>query len=104
MEFSWFFFIWVVSGDIADFIIAITDSGFLYFLFIYGVDFYRFIDIDIPGFILFSILIFLYKELLSSLFFILLNNLSVNLKGKFYYIRYIDGSIYSGDFILNIVL
>ena len=95
---------WIVSGDIADLIIIIIDSGFLYLFFIHKVDFHRFIGISVPGLILSLIFIFLYKELLSSLFFIPLNNLSINLKGKFYYIRYISGLIYSGDFIFNIIL
>ena len=95
---------WAVSDNIADLITAIIGSGLLYFLLIYGVDFHRFINMGVPGYILSSIFIFLCEELLFSLFFIPLNNLSVNLKGKLYYIRYIGGSIYSGDFILNIIL
>ena len=95
---------WIVSGDIADFITAITGSGFLYFLFIYGVDFYRFIDTGVPGFILSSIFVFFCEELLSFLFFISLNNSSVNLKDKLYYTGYISGLIHSRDLILNIIL
>ena len=95
---------WVVSGNIADLIIAIIYLGFLCFLLIHRVDFYGFIDIDVPGLILSLIFIFLYEELLSSFFFIPLNNLSVNPKGKFYYARYVGGLIHSGDFILNIIL
>ena len=95
---------WVVSGDIADLIIIIIGSGLLYFFLIYGVDFHRFIDIGVPGLILSLIFIFLYKELLSSLFFIPLNNLLVNPEGKFHYIRHVNGSIYLRDLILNIVL
>ena len=95
---------WIVSGDVADLIIAIINSDLFYFLFIHGVDFHGFVNIDIPGLISSSIFIFLYKELLSSLFFISLNNSSVNLKGKFHYTRYIGGSIYLRDLILNIVL
>ena len=95
---------WVVSGDVADLIIIIIYSGFLRFLLIYGVDFYGFIDIDIPGLILFSMFILLREELLSFLFFIPLNNLLINLKDKFHYIGYIGGLIHFGDFILNIIL
>ena len=95
---------WVVSGDVADLIIAVIYLGFLYFLLIHRVDFHRFINISVPGLILSLIFIFLYKELLSSLFFIPLNNLSVNLEGKFHYTRYIGGLIHSGDLILNIIL
>ena len=95
---------WAVLGDIADLIIIIIGSGLLYFFLIYGVDFHRFIDIGVPGLILSLIFIFLYKELLSSLFFIPLNDLSVNPEGKFHYTRYIGGLIYLGDLILNIIL
>ena len=95
---------WIVSGDIADLIIAITYSGFLYLIFIYNINFYEFIDTGIPGLILSSMFVFLYKELLSFFLFISLNNLLVNPKGQLYYIRYISGLIYSGDLILNIVL
>ena len=91
-------------GDITDLIIIIIGSGLLYFLLIYNVDFHRFIDMNIPGFILSSMFILLYKELLSSLFFILLNNSAINSEGKFYYTGYINGSIYIRDLILNIVL
>ena len=45
---------------------------------------------DILRFILFLIFILFYKELLSSFFFILLDNLLMNLKGKFYYAIYIN--------------
>ena len=72
---------WVVSGDIADLIIVIIDLGLLYFLFIHGVDFHRFIDMGVLGLISSSIFVFLYEELLSSLFFIPLNNLLVNPEG-----------------------
>ena len=95
---------WIVSGNIADLIIIIIYSGFLRFFFIYKVDFHRFIDIDILGLILSSMFILLYKELSSSLFFIPLNDLLINPKGKFYYIKYIGGLIHSGDLILNIIL
>ena len=95
---------WAVSGNIANLVTAVICSGFLYFLFIYRVNFYRFINMSIPGLILSSIFVLFYKELSSSLFFIPLNNLSVNPKGKFYYTKYIGGLIYSGDLILNIIL
>ena len=91
-------------GDIADLIIAITGSGLLYFLLIYSIDFHGFIDINIPVLILSLIFILLYKELLSSLYFILLNNLLVNPEGEFHYIRYINGLIYTRDLILDIIL
>ena len=95
---------WVVSGNVANLIIAIICLGFLHFLFIHRVDFHGFIDIDIPGLILFLIFVFLYEELLSSLLFIPLNNLLINPKGKFHYIRYISGLIHLGDLIFNIIL
>ena len=95
---------WVVSGDIADLITAIIYLDFLRFFFIYGVDFHGFIDMSIPGLILSLIFISLREELLSSLFFIPLNDSSINLKGKFYYTGYVGGLIHSEDFILNIVL
>ena len=88
----------------ANLVIAIIYSGFLYFLLIHGVDFHRFINIGVPGLILSLIFVLLYEELLSSLFFIPLNNLSVNLKGKFHYTGYVGGLIYLGDLILNIIL
>ena len=95
---------WVVLGNIADLIIAITYSGFLYFLLVYKVDFHGFIGMGVPGLILSSMFILLYKELLSSLLFIPLNDLLVNPKGKFHYIGYVGGLIYLGDLILNIIL
>ena len=95
---------WVVSGNMADLIIIIIYLGFLCFLFIYGVDFYGFIDTGVPGLILSLIFIFFHKELLSSLLFIPLNNLLVNPKGKFHYIKYISGLIYLRDLIFNIIL
>ena len=95
---------WVVLGDIADLIIVIIYLGFLYFLLIYRVDFHEFININIPGLILSLMFIFLYKELLSSLLFIPLNDLLINPKDKFYYIRYVGGLIYLGDLIFNIIL
>ena len=95
---------WIVSGNMADLVIAITGSGFLCFLLIYSVDFYGFIGIGVPGFILSLMFVFLYKELLSSLFFVSLDNLSVNLKGKLYYTNYIGGSVYLRDLILDIIL
>ena len=104
MKLFWFLLIWVVSGDVANLITVITYLGFLYFLLIHRVDFHGFINMGVPGLILSLIFILLYKKLLSSLFFILLNNLSVNSKGKFYYIRYVGGLIYLRDLILNIVL
>ena len=70
---------WVVSGDIADLIIIIIGSGFLRFLLIYGVDFYGFIGINIPGLVLSSMFVLFCEELLSLLFFIMLNDLPVNL-------------------------
>ena len=57
----------------------------------------------IPGLILSLIFILFYKELLSSLFFISLNNLLINPKNKLYYAGYIGGLIHSEDFILNII-
>ena len=87
-----------------DLIIIIIDLGFLYFLFIYSVDFYKFINTDIPGLILSLISILFYKELLSSFLFILLDNLLVNSKDKFHRIKCINRSVYIRDLILDIIL
>ena len=95
---------WVVLGNIADLIIAIIYLGFLYFLLIHKVNFYGFINTGVPGLILFLIFVLLYEELLSFFFFILLNNLSVNPKGKLHYTEYIGGLIHLGNLIFNIVL
>ena len=95
---------WVVLDDIADLITAIIYSGFLYFLLIHGVDFHRFVDMNIPGLISSLIFILLYKELSSSLLFISLNNSLINPMDKLHHTRYIGGLIYLGDLILNIVL
>ena len=81
---------WVITGDIANLIIIIIGSGLLYFFLIYGVDFYRFIGMDIPGLILSLMFVLFCKNLLSFLFFILLNDLLVNLWGELYYIIYIS--------------
>ena len=88
----------------ADLIIAIIGLDFLYFLFIHSVDFYGFINTGVPRLILSLIFVLFYEELLFSLFFISLNNLSVNLKGKFYYINYVGGLIHLKDLILDIIL
>ena len=95
----------IITGDIANLIIIILSLNFLFFLSIYSVDFYRFINIDIPGLILLSLIfILVYKELLPSLFFIFLDNLSISLESKLYYVKYISKLIYIRDFIFNIIL
>ena len=96
-------FLEAIIGDMTDLITIIAGSGFFYFLFIHNIDFYRFIDIGIPGLILSSIFILLYKELLSFLLLILLENSFINLKGEFNYINYIGGSIYINNLIFNII-
>ena len=68
-------------GNIADLITVIIGLNLSYFFLIHSVDFHRFIGTDIPGFILSSMFIFLYKELLSSFFFVSLNNLLINSEG-----------------------